>query len=90
MKNILLAVYDVVAGAYVGTPIGAPTRGVGERSFVDEVNRADSPWGKHPDDFELHEVGEFDLVTGVVKACEPRPVVYGRARQFLRAEGGAS
>lgn len=83
MKHVMLAVYDVLAGAYVGQPISAPTRGVGERSFVDEVNRPDSAFGKHPDDFELHELGTFDAVTGRLEPCEPRPTVYGRARQFL-------
>lgn len=81
---ILLAVFDVLAGAYVGAPIGAPTRGVGERSFTDEVNRPDSNIGQHPDDFELHEVGVFNVLTGEIVPTMPRPTVYGRARQFLR------
>lgn len=88
MNLVLLAVFDVLAGAYVGAPIGAPTRGVGERSFVDEVNDPESKFFRHPDDYELHEVGTFSLADGKIVPAEPRPVVYGRARQFLR--GGAS
>lgn len=86
MKLILLAVFDVLAGAYVGSPIGAPTRGVGERSFTDEVNKSGSQFNSHPDDYELHEVGVFDVSTGVIVPSEPRPIVYGRARQFLRGD----
>lgn len=88
MKLVLLAVYDVVAGAYNAPPIGAPTRGVGERSFSDEVNRPESAFGLHPDDYELHEVGSFDMVTGLVEPLLPRPNVYGRARNYLK--GGVS
>lgn len=84
MNLVLLAVYDVLAGAYVGQPQGAPTRGVGERSFVDAVNDPKTPFHAHPDDYELHEVGSFSLETGRVTPVEPRPLVYGRARQFLR------
>lgn len=83
MNLVLLAVFDVVAGAYVGQPVGAPTRGVGERNFVDAVNDPKAPFMAHPDDYELHEVGSFDQVTGRIEAVEPRPVVYGRARAFL-------
>lgn len=87
MNMILLAVFDVLAGAYVGPPVGAPTRGVGERSFADQVNNPESQLNKHPDDFELHEVGSFSLVDGSLVPVEGRPIVYGRARQFLN--GGA-
>lgn len=87
MNMILLAVFDVVVGAYVGTPIGAPTRGAGERSFVDAVNDPKSPFAAHPDDYELHELGSFDMSTGRLEAVEPRPVVYGRARAFLNGGG---
>jgi len=89
MNLILLAVFDVLAGAYVGPPIGAPTRGVGERSFVDAVNDPKSQFAQHPDDYELHEVGSFSLETGRITAVEPRPIVYGRARQFLSKGGEA-
>lgn len=84
MNLILLAVFDVLAGAYVGPPIAAPTRGVGERSFVDAVNDPKGQFFAHPDDYELHEVGTFNMETGRVTCVEPRPVVYGRARSFLK------
>lgn len=86
-KLILLAVFDVVAGAYLPGVTPAPTRGAGERSFVDAVNDPQSPFSKHPDDYELHELGVMDAMTGAIVPSEPRPVVYGRARQFLSAQG---
>lgn len=84
MNLVLLAVWDVLAGAYIGAPVAAPTRGVGERSFVDQVNNPESQFAKHPDDYELHEVGVFSLLDGRIVPTEPRPLVYGRARQFVK------
>lgn len=84
MKVVMLAIFDVMAGGYVGSPMCAPTRGVGERSFVDVVNDPQAPFIKHPDDYELHELGEWDQITGELFPVSGRPVVYGRARQFLR------
>lgn len=83
---VLLAVFDLKLGAYIDAPLGAPTRGVGERDFESEVNNPNSRFNKYPEDFELHEVGTFDLVTGVVTNAEPRPIVYGRAAAFKRKE----
>lgn len=88
MKAILLAVYDLKAGTYSGPPYGAPTRGVGERTFTELVRNPETLMHKYPEDFELHEVGEFDLATGLLKALEPRPNVYGRAVQYLQQGGG--
>lgn len=85
MKMVMLGVWDVLAMAYVGQPMAAPTRGVGERSFIDAVNDPQAPFGKHPDDFELHELGEWDNETGAFVGLE-RPVVYGRARNFLKGD----
>lgn len=87
MKLVLLGVFDVLAGAYVGQPMCAPTRGVGERSFVDAVNDPKAPFMAHPDDYELHELGEWDATSGELFPSEGRPKVYGRARQFLKSEG---
>lgn len=85
---ILLAVYDLKLGAYLGAPLGAPTRGVGERDFENAVNDPNSMFYRYPEDYELHEVGTMDVVTGVITNSEPRPVVYGRASDWKRKEGG--
>lgn len=86
IKRIILAVFDVQAQAYTGDPIFAVSCGVGERSFADACNNPELMFNKHPDDYELHEVGVFDVLTGEIVAASPRPVVYGKARAFLRPE----
>lgn len=83
---ILLAVYDLKLGAYLDAPLGCPTRGVGERDFENAVNDPKSRFFQYPEDYELHEIGVMDMVTGVIQCSEPRPVVYGRASQFKRKE----
>lgn len=84
LSRIILAVWDVKAQAYTGDPIFAITRGTGERSFADACNDSASVLNKYPDDFELHELGSFDVMTGRIEPLEPRPTVYGKARSFIR------
>jgi len=61
----IVAVYDGALGAFA-RPIFVPSLGIAMRSFVDEVNRADSEIARHVDDYALHEIGEFDDVTGLM------------------------
>lgn len=83
---LLMCVYDLKLGAYLDAPLGAPTRGVAERDFQNAVNNPESRFYQYPDDYELHEIGSMDMVSGVIKCHEPRPIVYGRAADFKRKE----
>lgn len=71
----IVSVKDTAAGAF-GRPIFVPAVPVALRSFRDEVNRKDSTedMARHPDDFELYEIGTFDDATGIVAVIEPRLV----------------
>lgn len=88
MKKIIVAVYDVVAAVYAYEPQFALTRGAAERAFRDAANNPESDIGKHPADYELHEVGSFDDESGTVLGLEGRPIVYGRGNVFVH-NGGA-
>lgn len=59
MKTIVVVIRDSAANAY-GIPQFCAARGTALRGFVDEVNRPDSPLAKHPDDYELFLLGEYD------------------------------
>lgn len=61
-------VYDSAVESF-GQPFFVPHVGAATRSFADEVNRQDSEIGKHPQDYELYFVGEFDQVTGSFLNC---------------------
>lgn len=65
MKLQLVSVYDAKAEVY-SPPIAVPTLGMAERSFADEVNNPQSQYNKHPEDYTLFHLGEYDDATGVV------------------------
>jgi len=75
MKQVIISVKDTAAQAF-GRPIFVPAIPVALRGFRDEVNRTDSKddLARHPDDFELYEIGSFDDATGIIEVIEPRLV----------------
>lgn len=81
MVLIVMAVRDSAVGAYL-RPFYAPSVGAAMRSFYDEVNRKDSEMFRHPDDYELFELGEFEEVSAVFSMKSvPRSVC--RAKEVL-------
>lgn len=76
---VIVSVRDSAAGGY-GRPVIVASTGVAARSFSDEVNRGgeDNAMNKHPSDFELYKIGEFDDVVGVVRSCEPLLLARGK------------
>lgn len=80
-KSYVVAARDAAMQAF-GRPAFAPSVGTAMRSFADEVNRADAENGfhKHPEDYELHLLAEFDDETGCFSAPEggPRCLVRGK------------
>lgn len=84
MKKVCVAVFDQ-AGDYFGDPFFRPTRGVAVRDFADAVNAPDSPYGRHPGDFDLRELGVFDTHSGRFEEYE-QAVHLGNAAQYLEKE----
>ena len=66
-------------------PFFVPHRNVAIRDFTDEVNRVavDNQLNKHPDDFDLYLLGEFDDSRGVFSNNEPQVLV--RAKDVLQS-----
>lgn len=76
----VLAVRDS-AGDCFSRPFFVSSVGVGIRSFTDEVNRAaeDNQFYKHPQDFDLFELGVWDDDDGsFVLLDKPRQLALGR------------
>lgn len=67
MKTMaIFSVRDTKVNAFM-TPWFAPTKGAAIRSLSDAVNGdKDGPVAKHPGDYILFYVGEFDEVTGQI------------------------
>lgn len=81
-RLIVLSVYDVKVGAYM-RPLFAPAVGAGLRVFADEVNRADSEMAKHPEDYCLYRLGEFDDAVGAFVELPHRPEMIAQAVTVL-------
>jgi hypothetical protein len=59
MKLNIFTIFDVKAHAYI-TPFYLPTIAMATRTFADCINSDTHQFGKHPSDYILFHVGEFD------------------------------
>lgn len=75
---IVCAVRDRAMDAFM-QPFFCQARGVANRSFADEINKKDSPFHAHPEDFDLYELGVYDDNTGFIKSHErPEMLAIGK------------
>ena len=79
MKLQIFAVFDRKTAQY-GTPMFLVNAGQAIRSFSDEINKNDeqSILFKHPDDFDLYELGIFDTDEGIFNCSVPRAIAIGK------------
>lgn len=68
----IYTVYDRTAKIY-GLPFFQPTDVVAIRAFRQEVNRANdtNTIYLNPEDFSLHQIGEFNNLDGAIQPVEP-------------------
>lgn len=83
MTKLLFAVKDTALNAYMEI-WGAPTVAAANRAFADGINDQQTPMYKHPEDYELWILGEYDQETGNIKAEPPAMVTRGKdvAQQY--------
>ena len=79
MLQFVVSVKDRAADVF-NRPFFVPHRNVAIRDFTDEVNRAaaDNQLNKHPDDFDLYLLGQFDDSKGIFVSEEPVVLVRGK------------
>ena len=66
MKSKMVCIRDIKIGAY-GQPVTVPSIGAAIRSFEDaQKPGADSDVSKHPEDFELYHLGDYDDEKGEI------------------------
>lgn len=68
MKMKVFSVLDAKAGFY-GQPYFEQQEASAIRAFGDAVNDSSNPnnqWNKHPEDFSLYLIGEYDNETGEI------------------------
>lgn len=79
MKQIMCSVFDSASITF-SRPFCVAARGQAIRTFSDEVNRVDpgNELNRHPDDFSLHVVGEFDDNTGCLYPQDAECLIRGK------------
>lgn len=61
--HAVVAVWDRALGAYL-RPFTAPSIGIAARSFIDALSDPQVEMSKHPGDYELHHLANFEDTTG--------------------------
>ena len=80
----IFTVFDSGISAYM-RPFFDVARGSALRSFADIVQDKTSAIGKHPQDFTLFEIGEYDDSTAKITTYDA-PVSLGVAIEFLQKQ----
>ncbi|AJK28233.1 putative nonstructural protein [Eel River basin pequenovirus] len=81
MKHKIVSVYDSAAAVY-NKPFPVGTTALAVRGFVDALMAPDSDLAKHPTDYSLFIVAEFDDNTGTFTSVEP-PECLAKAHELL-------
>ena len=77
MKLFLICVRDRAINAFL-KPFFLTHLGGAERAFADEVNNPQSELNKHPEDYDLFQLGTFDDGTGLFEVGVPRQISIGK------------
>lgn len=71
----MFSIYDVKAKAYL-PPFSLPKEQMAVREFSDCVNNEKHQFGKHPEDYSLHQIGTFDDETSLLLNNENSKILY--------------
>lgn len=75
MKHLLVSVFDSKVGAF-SQPFFVRTKGEAIRSFTDAVKDSGTMFAKHPADYRLYVIGEFDDNDGrLIGSGNPEPLI---------------
>jgi len=80
MIHKLFTVYDTKVEAYL-TPFYMKSKGEAIRAFTDSCNDSQTSFHKHPEDYVLFELGDFDDSTCKFNLHEPKSL--GCAIEFI-------
>ena len=83
MIQKVFAVHDIKAEAFL-KPFFTNTVGEALRGFIDACNDPQVQFNKHPEDYTLFELGEFDDGKGLITAL-PTPRPLGKAIEFVKS-----
>lgn len=86
MKLNCFSVFDTKAQAY-GVPFFMPTVGSAIRAFTDLVNDNRSAVNRHPSDYLLFHIGDFDDSTSVLVSFT-QPIALGMGSDYVELTKG--
>lgn len=69
-ENFKIFVFKDAKSDVYGFPITEKTRGMFIRNVQDELAKGQSVWARHPQDFALFEIGEYDPHSGAIVLYE--------------------
>ena len=81
MQLQIFSIFDKAVGAYM-RPFVAQSAGEALRAFEDDCMNAESPVAKHPEDYSLFMLGEFDNQDGSIEA-KASPVCLANAHEVV-------
>lgn len=81
MKLYIFSIFDSKAETF-NSPIFLPAIGQARRTFGDQVNDKESPFNKHPGDYTLFHIGEYETDTGLLTPLTT-PTSLGLAVEYL-------
>lgn len=81
----MCTVHDTATEMF-GRPFFMVATGQAVRSFRDEVNNPDSEFSKHPDDYSLYHLGQYDDNTGGFELFG-RPTLLVRGKDMFVPKG---
>lgn len=75
----IVAVRDRAADTYA-QPVFVTTVGGAIRAFEDEINRENenNALFRHPDDFDLYEIGAYDDQSAEIVSSKPKQIAIGK------------
>jgi hypothetical protein len=82
MKKKIFSIYDVKGQSYQIFNI-TTTKGESVRSFGDEIQNKNSIISKHPEDYSLFLIGEYDDQKGEFTSIKPELLARGEDFKIL-------
>lgn len=86
MKFLLISIYDTKAEVHSKHPHQARNKADAIRSFEQVINNPESDFNKHPLDYALFIVGEYDEETGIITTQENYPLHLISGQDVIRKD----